>query len=144
MRIGEVVQYLGISADTLRYYEKIGLMPRAAKRGGARYYSDQELSRLRFIRRAQTLRFSLEEIKLLVGLRQKPAQAQPKARALAATKLENITHALAEMGLLQKELQLLLHLCEQSDCGCPIIEGIERPAATRPRALKRKARPRDR
>ena len=125
MRIGEVVQSLGISADTLRYYEKIGLMPPATKRGGARYYNDQDVARLRFIRRAQTLRFSLEEIKLLVGLRQKPAQAQRKARALAATKLEGITHALAEMELLQKELRLLLHLCQQSECGCPIIEGIE-------------------
>ena len=142
MRIGDVARMLGMSADTLRYYEKIGLMPRAAKRGGARYYSAQELSRVRFIRRAQTLKFSLEEIKLLVGLREKPAQAQPRVRALAASKLETITHALADMGLLQKELKLLLHLCNRSDCGCPIIAGIEdgaeieRPAASR--ALKRR------
>ena len=61
----------------------------------------------------------------MVGLRQTSAKAQPKARALAVTKLESITHALAEMDLLQKELRLLLHLCQQSECGCPIIEGIE-------------------
>lgn len=51
MRIGEVAQSRNISADTLRYYKKIGLTPRAAKRG-APYYSDQEVSRPRFIRLA--------------------------------------------------------------------------------------------
>lgn len=138
LRIGEVARALGITIDTLRYYEQIGLMPCAPKRGGARYYSDGDLSRLRFIRRAQALGFSLEEIKLLLELRQKPAKARPEVRALAWTKLESIKHAITEMGLLKKELQLLLALCEQADCGCPIIEGIDRSPAARARAPKGK------
>ena len=125
LRIGDVARALGISTDTLRYYEKIGLMPRAAKRGGTRYYDAAALSRLRFIRRAQTFKFSLAEIEALLALRQKPANAKPEARALAAKKLEHLRHALAEMTVLQRELALLLNLCEQTACGCAIIEGIE-------------------
>lgn len=146
-RIGDVARALSISADTLRYYEKIGLMPRAAKHGGTRYYDAAALSRLRFIRRAQTFKFSLAEIEALLALRQKPAQAKPEARALAASKLEHLRHALAEMTVLQRELALLLNLCEQTACGCAIIEGIEglgdmeRTAGT-PRAKAPKPKPR--
>ena len=107
LRIGAVARALGISADTLRYYDAAAL------------------SRLRFIRRAQTFKFSLAEIDALLALRQKPAQARPEARALAASKLEHLRHALAEMTVLQRELELLLNLCEQTACGCAIIEGIE-------------------
>lgn len=149
LRIGEVARALGMSADTLRYYEKIGLLPPAAKRGGMRYYDAAALSRLRFIRRAQTFKFSLAEIQTLLGLRQQPTQAKPKARALAASKLEHLRHTLAEMTLLQRELALLVNLCAQSDCGCPIIQGIEgseqvppalrttKPPKTKPRRAAR-------
>lgn len=147
LRIGDVARALNISADTLRYYEKIGLMPRAAKRGGTRYYDAAALSRLRFIRRAQTFKFRLAEIEALLALRQKPAQAKPEARALAASKLEHLRHALAEMTVLQRELSLLLNLCEQTACGCAIIEGIEglgnmerAPATPRVKAPKPKRR----
>lgn len=138
LRIGDVARALDISADTLRYYEKIGLMPRAPKRGGTRYYDAAALSRLRFIRRAQTFKFSLAEIEALLALRQKPVQAKPEARALAASKLEHLRHALAEMTVLQRELALLLNLCEQTACGCAIIEGIEgiERAPGAPRAVK--------
>lgn len=71
MRIGEVVTTLAISADTLRYYEKIRLMPKVQRNnGGVRFYSDKDLSRLRFIKRAQKMGFSLEEITQLLKFRE--------------------------------------------------------------------------
>ncbi|MEK7758413.1 MAG: MerR family transcriptional regulator, partial [Pseudomonadota bacterium] len=58
-----MTQLLGLSADTLRYYEKIGLLQRISRNtAGVRYYSEQDISRLRFIQRAQKMNFSLAEI----------------------------------------------------------------------------------
>jgi len=73
MRIGKVVESLDISADTLRYYEKIRLMPKVHRNnGGVRFYSDKDLSRLRFIKRTQKMGFSLEEIAALLSFRENP------------------------------------------------------------------------
>ena len=61
MKIGELSRQAGVPVETIRYYEKIGLMPGVHRNnGGARLYSDKDLSRLRFIKRAQKMGFSLE------------------------------------------------------------------------------------
>ncbi len=61
--IGEVSQSTGLSADTLRYYERIGLLPRVVRASsGRRRYSDRDISRLQFIQRAQRMNFTLAEI----------------------------------------------------------------------------------
>jgi len=65
-KIGEVRERTGLSADTLRYYEKINLLPNVSRNtSGVRQYDDKDLSRLNFIKRAQRMDFSLEEIKHL-------------------------------------------------------------------------------
>lgn len=136
-RIGEAAERLEIGIDTLRYYEKIRLVPRAARgKGGARVYTEPDLARLRFIRRAQGMGFSLDDIRLLLELRRAPRSARPKARALAARKLAEITERLKEIKQLEGELRLLLNLCDGSAAGCPIIEGIERQGAKIPRRIK--------
>lgn len=125
-RIGEVVAELGISADTLRYYEKIKLMPQVQRNGArVRFYTDKNLSRLRFIKRAQKMGFSLEEIAQLLGFRENPQQAKPKVRELAYQKLEEIEHHLSELGTLRDELRLLTNLCGASAEGCPILDKFE-------------------
>lgn len=126
--IGQVGKLLGLSADTLRYYQKLGLIsgvPRTP--GGARYYRDKELSRLRFIQRAKAMNFSLEEITQLLGLRDAPQQAKDEVRELTRQKLNAIEQQLAELGHLQKELSLLLNLCGCSENGCPIIDSMDMP-----------------
>ena len=63
-RIGDVTKQFNVTADTLRYYEKIGLFPNVSRTtAGVRQYNDKDLSRLRFIKRAQYMNFSLDEIK---------------------------------------------------------------------------------
>lgn len=136
-RIGEAAERLEIGIDTLRYYEKIRLVPRAIRgKGGVRVYTEPDLARLRFIRRAQGMGFSLDDIRLLLELRRAPRSARPKARALAAHKLAEITERAKEIKQLEGELRLLLNLCDGSSEGCPIIEGIERNGANVPRRIK--------
>ncbi len=124
-RIGGVTKLLGISADTLRYYEKIGLLPVINRMAsGTRVYYERDLSRLRFIRRAQKMQFSLKEIAELLKMREDPQHAREEVRILTRSKLSEVEEHLDDLQFLRNELQLLLNLCTASEEGCPIIEGI--------------------
>ena len=125
-KIGEVTERTGLSADTLRYYEKIGLLPGVSRNdSGIRLYSDKNLSRLNFIKRAQHMNFKLEEIKQLLLMREDPQHAKNDVRQLTAKKLEDIESHLADLSTLRNELTLLLNLCRASEDGCPIIEDLD-------------------
>ena len=87
--IGETAQQTGLSVDTLRYYEKIGLMPRIARdNGGRRRYEARDLGRLRFIQRAQRCNFSLSEIRQLLEFRSCRDAARPEVARLTEEKLQ--------------------------------------------------------
>lgn len=125
--IGEVSQRLALSPDTLRYYEKAGLLPPVGRSpGGTRRYGEADLARLRFIRRAQKMDFSLAEIGELLAMRESPGEAQARVRELTRTKLQEVEARLLELGQLRDELRQLIAACEggRGDC-CPILEGIE-------------------
>ena len=125
-RIGDVTKLLAISADTLRYYEKIGLLPVINRTvSGIRVYYERDLSRLRFIRRAQKMQFSLKEIGDLLKMREDPQHARDEVRLLTRNKLNEVEEHLDDLQFLRNELQLLLNLCTASEDGCPIIEGID-------------------
>ena len=126
-RIGEISKKLDLSVDTLRYYEKIGLLPSVARNEARiRMYTDKDISRLRFIRRAQTMKFSLTEIGELLQFREDPTGAKPLVRRMALEKLSVIDKHIKELQTLQNELRPLVSLCAQSKDSCPIIEGIDR------------------
>lgn len=125
-RIGAVARALGVGIDTLRYYEKCGLLPAVVRTpGGVREYGDKDISRLRFIRRAQRMNFSLEEIGKLLQMREDPQRARNDVRRLAGQKLDEIEHGLAELKTLRDELTLLVNLCRNAEEGCPILDAIE-------------------
>jgi len=125
-KIGDVTKDFGITADTLRYYEKIGLFPTISRtESGIRQYDDKDISRLRFIKRAQRMNFSLDEIRNLLSMRENPQHAKDSIRQLTADKLMDIEHQVIELTTLQNELRLLLNLCRGSEDGCPIIEDID-------------------
>lgn len=121
--IGAVSKSTGISIDTLRYYDRIGLVS-PANRGanGRRYYAEDDFERLRFVRRAQASGFSLEDIAELMQFRQNPGDNRGQVRAMAAARLDEIEARLADLTQLRNELRLLLSLCAQAQDGCPIIE----------------------
>jgi DNA-binding transcriptional MerR regulator len=126
-QIGEVSKRLKLSADTLRYYEKIQLLPPISRNlSGLRIYCDKDLSRLRFIKRAQKMGFSLDEIGQLLSFREAPQQAKPKVKALAHQKLTEIEAHLTELITLRDELKLLTNLCGASAQGCPILEEMDK------------------
>ncbi len=125
-RIGEVARITGLSLDTLRYYERLGLLRRVGRSpSGIRLYDRRDLSRLGFIQRAKAMDFSLDEIAALLEMREDPRHAREEVRALTLKKLEGVEARLKELETLRKELTLLVHLCRGSDGGCPIIEGLE-------------------
>ena len=125
-RIGEITEKIGISADTLRYYEKIKLLPVIRRTdSGIRIYDDKDISRLRFIKRAQKMQFRLKEIAALLSMRDDPQHAREEVRLLTRKKMDEVEQHLGELKYLRNELQLLLNLCIASEDGCPIIESID-------------------
>jgi len=123
--IGDIAGLTGLSADTLRYYEKIKLLPPIRRSAsGMRSYDSRDLSRLRFIQRAKTMNFSLEEIGRLLEMREDPQNVREEVRELTHQKLEAVEHQLAELETLRKELTLLVNLCRGAEDGCPIIDDM--------------------
>jgi len=126
-RIGDVTEKLGLSADTLRYYEKIGLVPKVSRSGaGIRFYNDRDLSRLKFIQRAQQMDFTLAEIGELLKMRESPQSARKRVRELTTCKLAEVEARLAELKALRNELALLMNICSAGGKNCGIIKKIDR------------------
>jgi len=127
LKIGDVVGELGISADTLRYYEKIHLLKKVNRLpSGVRIYGEQDMSRLRFIQRAKTMDFTLDEISQLLRMRENPTGARKSVRELTQNKLNEVEEHLKTLDTLRNELTLLVNLCAGSKDGCPIIDDIDK------------------
>jgi len=125
-RISDITRLTGLSADTLRYYEKINLLPPVHRTAsGVRSYDERDLSRLRFIQRAKSMNFSLEEIARLLEMREDPQHARDDVRELTHWKLEEVENHMEELDTLRRELTLLVNLCRGSDAGCPIIDDLD-------------------
>ena len=129
LRIGEAANQLGLSVDTLRYYEKEGLITHVQRSAsGIRYYNDKALSQIRFILRAQKVGFSLKEIADLQVMRNDPRKARDEIRTLTVDKLEEVELRLKEMAFLKHELQLLINLCTKESNNCGILEALDKEA----------------
>jgi len=125
-RIGDITKLLGLSTDTLRYYEKIKLLPKVSRtQSGIRQYDDKDISRLKFIQRAQKMNFSLAEIGDLLKMREDPQHARDDVRELTHRKLKEIEMHLKDLDTMRKELSLLINLCRGTEAGCPIIEDLD-------------------
>lgn len=126
LQIGQTAEVLGMSPDTLRYYEKIKLVPPATKNlSGRREYTETDLARLRFVQRAQSIGFSLNEISHLLKLRENPRKASKGTRALAEEKCRKIEENLNTLKKVHGELTLLLGLCSGDGENCPIIDRLD-------------------
>lgn len=126
MRIGAVANTHEVTADTLRYYERLGLLgavPRDA--GGRRDYGPRQIARLQFVRRAQQCGFSLAEIGTLVRARDDAQPDRRTIRDLARRKLTEIRARRLDLDRLDAELELMVNLCGSTDEGCPILERLD-------------------
>jgi Cu(I)-responsive transcriptional regulator len=128
MRIGEVAQRAGVNIQTLRYYERRGFLPRPMRRpSGYREYSDDTVGLVRFIKRAQLLGFTLEDVGELIELRANPSRSPTAVRAVALRKMEDIAQRIRRLTAMQKALAQLVEACECAGTArnCPIIEALD-------------------
>jgi MerR family mercuric resistance operon transcriptional regulator len=124
MRIGELARSVDVSVETIRYYQRIGLLELPQKPyGGTRSYSTEDLQRLRFIRRAQQLGFSLDDIQALLELSSSECEQVQK---LAAEKLDIVQEKLSQLRRIESVLVKTLEQCarRKGNQPCPIIESL--------------------
>ena len=127
MQIGQLAQHAGVAIDTVRYYERQGLLPQPQRRAsGYRQYGQQDISRLRFIRRAKDLGFSLQEIQDLLRLSGNQDADRAEVRTLAQQRLTDIERKLRELDAMRATLANLVSHCSGHGPldGCPIIESL--------------------
>lgn len=123
--IGKVAAAAGVNVETIRFYHRRGLLVEPEKEaGGFRYYDDAVIARVRFIKRAQALGFSLDEIKGLMALNQ-PGSCG-RTHDAAVTKLALVESRIDDLTRIKKTLKRLIKECEvgENDVSCPIIESL--------------------
>lgn len=125
--IGALAKQIGVGAGALRYYEARGLLvPAGRSRAGYRLYDRQELKRLRFIRRAQELGFSLEDIAVLLKLSQNRSARAADVRRITAEKMADIERRIKDLERMKGGLQALAEKCDGqgSAIDCPILAAL--------------------
>ena len=126
--IGKLATHAGVGVETIRFYERRGLLAQPAKQlGGFRYYDEHAIARVRFIKRAQTLGFSLEEINGLMMLNQSDFCGQTHDAAVA--KLKIVEARIKDLIDIRTTLNTLIAACEVGGThfSCPIIESLGQP-----------------
>ena len=124
---GELARQGGVNLETIRYYERQGLLPKPPRSpAGYRLFSPDDLRRLRFIRRAQELGFSLREIKELLALRIDPSGTSMDVRRRAEAKIADVEGKINSLRAMKKSLARLTAACsgEGSVGDCPILESL--------------------
>lgn len=126
LTIGRVAKLAGVNVETIRYYQRRGLLAEPDKpHMGYRRYPSDIVKHIRFIKRAQALGFTLEEITELLRLEE--ARACAETRALAAHKMQLINLKLKDLASMRKALAGLVQQCDRKQLakGCPIIQVLE-------------------
>jgi Cu(I)-responsive transcriptional regulator len=129
MWIGRTAKAAGVNAQTLRYYERRGLLGRARRgRSGYREYSADAVAIVRFIKRAQELGFSLDEIEELMKLRGVRRSERHRVRTIAQRKIAEIDSKITHLTSMRQALDTLVRSCQRgNDAECPIIEALATP-----------------
>ena len=124
---GVLAQRSGINAETIRYYEKIMLLPEPDRSGGGyRVYTEDDYQRLCFIRRCRDMGFSLEEIRGLLSLVDGEQVSCEQVKRMADNHLADIKRKIADLKKMQRTLRELSSNCSGNDVpDCPIIEALQ-------------------
>ncbi len=128
-KVGTLADKAGINLETVRYYEKIGLMPKPKRKESRyRFYDESDLTRLKFIVRAKELGFTLKEISELLVLRIESKATCGDIKRIAEHKIQDVEQKIKDLQNIKKVLTKLIHQCvneELSSEECPILEVIE-------------------
>jgi MerR family transcriptional regulator, copper efflux regulator len=125
---GQLAKAAGVNVETVRYYERRGLLPEPDRRpSGYREYPESEVGRLGFIRRAQELGFTLEEIGELLSLRMRPRTTTAEVRSRVAAKIEDVEERISSLERIRSALRTMAGACDvHGPLGdCPFLEALE-------------------
>lgn len=128
LRIGEVARLAGVGVETVRFYERQGLLDEPQRRAsGYRQYSGEAIAVLRFIRRAKQLGFTLNEVKSLLNLRLDSSATRGDVRHMAQEKVTDIETRIRDLQRMRDSLVTLIHKCHGRGQvpGCPILQAME-------------------
>jgi len=137
VRTGQVARQSGVNVQTLRYYERRGLLqPPARRPSGYREYTSHAVEIVRFVKRAQELGFNLDEVESLLDLAAGGPASCDNARGLATQKIAELDAKIASLRAMQRSLQRLVVTCEKprGQRDCPLLEALaddDRPARGR-------------
>jgi len=126
--IGQLAKKVGVNIETVRFYERKGLLPPPKRReSGYRVYGEEDVRRLQFIRHAKELGFSLKEIQELLELRVDPNTTCDDVRRKAEQKIADIERRIQELQRVRKALQSLAAACigHGPEGDCPFLEALE-------------------
>ena len=129
MRIGELARTTGTKAETIRFYEREGILP-AADRTDSNYrdYSDEHLATLTFVRRARELGFSMAQVRELLALSDHDDKPCEDVDQLVQRQLLEVKRKISDLSALHDELQQMLRSCQADRIGdCRIVESLGRP-----------------
>lgn len=129
MRAGEIAAQAGVNRQTLRFYEREGLVPAPRRQdNGYRDYPVSTIALVRFIKHAQELGFTLDEARALADLRRAPGANRLKVRTLAEQKREDVRQRVRGLQAIERALTELIDSCCRSKAPrCPIIEALDDP-----------------
>ncbi|MGP0628808.1 MerR family transcriptional regulator [Nitrospina sp. 32_T5] len=127
MTIGGLSRQTECNIETIRYYEKVGMLPKPRRtEGGHRVYNETHARRLQFIRRARALGFSLKDVRRLLTLSEGRKKSCGKVKTLAETHLEDIQSRIRDLKAMEKVLKQLVNQCTGRIApDCPIIDSLQ-------------------
>ncbi len=125
LTIGQLSQRTGANIETIRYYERISLLPVALRQGRYRSYDATDVARLGFVRRSRELGFSIKEVRALLDLAAGGHESCAEARDLAAVHLQDVRSRLADLRRMERALATTVRACDAGDdSGCPLIDTL--------------------
>jgi MerR family mercuric resistance operon transcriptional regulator len=126
LSIGRLAALTGVHLETVRYYERIGLMPVPERTdGGHRVYAEAHRRHLAFVQRARKLGFSIEDIRALLALAEPQRRSCREVEAIASAHLQNVRSKIADLRRLEDLLQATVSHCGSNGPSCPVLEILE-------------------
>jgi MerR family transcriptional regulator, mercuric resistance operon regulatory protein len=127
--IGVLSARSGVNIETIRYYERVGLLAKPARSaGGFRLYRATDADRLGFIRRTRDLGFSLDDIRRLLDLADQRSRSCRRVHGIAAAHLAEVRARLADLRRMERVLAAMVKACAEGDLpDCPLMEALARP-----------------
>lgn len=123
--IGETALQSGVSVETIRYYEREGIIPAPGRTvSGRRVYSQEEVDRLSFIRKCRDLGFSIADICRLMALEDDPVGDCARIEEIGRQHLEDVRNKMARLQKMEQVLEQLLANCKAGEARCPMLESL--------------------